>query len=136
MAWGRKTHEIFRRPAVADMPEVRGFVLTSNRAFQVEKGWTLATSPEETITLATHAGTTELLVVGGAKVNAAFAQRHLIDRVVLDIESVLIGEGIPLFASSDFDLPLRLRTIKTLSSTVIQLHYDVIASAGNESAGR
>jgi dihydrofolate reductase len=83
VAWGRETHEIFRRQAVADMPDVRGFVLTSNRAFQVEKGWTLATSPEETITLATQADAKELLVVGGAKVNAAFARGHLIVRVVL-----------------------------------------------------
>jgi riboflavin biosynthesis pyrimidine reductase len=67
-------------------------------------------------------------VVGGPTVNTAFAQRHLLDRVVLDIEAVVIGEGLPLFAVSTFDVPLRFREIKTLSPNVIQLHYDVISS--------
>lgn len=126
VAWGRKTHEKFRRVAVADIPGVRGFVLTSNRAFQDESGWQVATSPEETVAMAAQAGVRELLVVGGASVNAAFAQQRLVDRVVLNIESVLIGQGIPLFASGVFDLQLHLREIRTLSPTVRQMHYDVL----------
>lgn len=125
LAWGRKTHDIFRQSALAAMPDVLGFVLTSNPAYSVEKGWSVATSPEETIALAQQRGTKELLIVGGARVNAAFAERDLIDRIILDVESVIVGEGIPLCAPSSFDLPLRLRDIKTLSPTVIQLHYDV-----------
>ena len=125
MVWGRRTHEMYGGQAIADLQGVRGFVLTSNRKFRVEVGWRVATTPKEAVKLAAEAGSKGLAVVGGSSVNAAFAQAGLIDKVVLNVESVLIGEGIPLFAPTKFDIHLELREIKKLTSTVIQIRYDV-----------
>ena len=125
MVWGRKTHEMYRRQAVASMPGVHGFVLTSNGRFKVEEGWNVAASPEEAAALAAKAGAKELVVAGGATVNTSFARSGLVDRIVLNVESLLIGEGIPLFSPAKFDMHLQFRESRKLTPTVIQLHYDV-----------
>lgn len=125
MIWGSRTDEMYGGSAIAGLEGVHCFVLSSNRKFKLEDGWRVATTPKEAVELAAEAGAKELAVVGGASVNAAFASAGLIDRVELDVESVLIGEEVPLFTPAEFDIHLQLRDIKKLTPTVIQLHYDV-----------
>ena len=38
-----------------------------------------------------------VVVTGGSKMNSSFAKSGLIDEVILNVEPVIIGEGIPLF---------------------------------------
>jgi len=45
----------------------------------------------------------------------------------IDIEPLILGRGIPLFADGDFEARLKLLGLKTLTNhQTIQLHYKVI----------
>ena len=125
VVWGRVTHEGTSRTGFGRIPGIHRFVLTSNREYSVESGWTVVTTPEEAVKLAAEAGVQELIVAGGAIVNTAFARAGLLDRVVLDVAATVMGEGIPLFAPAKIDLDLHLREVKYPVPTVVQLHYDV-----------
>ena len=84
--------------------------------------YTQATSPQEVIRLLTGKVDT-ILLVGGSDINAAFARLDLIDEVALTVVPHVIGEGIPLFKPSKFDLPLRFETVENLSEGRIRLRY-------------
>ncbi len=124
MVWGRRTHEKYVGP-LTTMTGIQKIVLTSNREFEVPEGWQLAASPEEAFALAAEAGSKELLVAGGAVVNTAFARAGLLDRAVIDVAPVVIGEGLPIFETAKFDLHLELQDVKRPKPGVVQLHYDV-----------
>ena len=128
MLWGRRTHEVVRAWGAAtlhDLHGVRGIVLTSNQKFRVDEGWEVATSPEEILMRLEKDKVNELLVVGGPAINTAFASGGFIDELILNVESVVVGQGLLLFSPAEFTLPLDLRSVTKLTSTVIQLHYIV-----------
>lgn len=51
----------------------------------------------------------------------------LIDEIYIDIEPLILGRGIPLFAVGDFAPRLTLLEIKPLSNRqTVQLHYQVL----------
>jgi riboflavin biosynthesis pyrimidine reductase len=72
------------------------------------------------------------LLVGGGALNAAFAAANLIDEVVLTVEPYLIAKGITLFASSDFDMKLRLTGVETLSGGRLRVSYLVDKTTSTE----
>jgi len=39
----------------------------------------------------------EVIVAGGGMLNASFIADNLVDEICLDIEPIILGEGIPLF---------------------------------------
>lgn len=58
----------------------------------------------------------EMLLVGGAKVYSSFIQEGLIDEIYLTVEPVIFGDGKKLFDQLDFEVKLKLQTIKKLNS--------------------
>ena len=117
---------MYGQPAIASLRGVHCFVLTSNRKFEPGGSWKVAATPNAAMDMAAASGAKELVVSGGSTVNAAFATSGLVDRVILNVESVLIGRGIPLFPPGDFDVQLQFRDVKKLTSTVVRLYYDVV----------
>jgi len=67
-----------------------------------------------------------VVLTGGSTNNAAFAKQKLIDELLLDVQSIIIGKGISLFAPDDFQLSLKLLEVKKIDSKIIQLHYKVV----------
>lgn len=131
MIWGRTTHDRVRawEGALSDLDGVNGVVLTRDTNYSVEPSWTTATSPEAALEALARLGAVETLVVGGQTVNTAFAAAGLLDELVLFIESVAIGHGIPLFASEEMpDLTLHLVDVARPTETVLQLRYEVTAN--------
>ena len=86
----------------------------------------MASSPVDAVAQARQVGVKELHVTGGSSVNSAFARAGLLDRVIINVESIMVGQGIPLIKPAGFDLHLRLRDMKKLTPTVIQLSYGVL----------
>lgn len=128
LLWGRKTHEIVRTYGEEFIQELDGItriVISSDSHLKLEPGWHVASSPQEAETLLAAADQEQALLVGGARLNTAFAQAGLIDQVIINLESVIVGCGIPLFAPEAFDLPLQLLEIKHVRDEIIQLHYRV-----------
>lgn len=64
-------------------------------------------------------------LVGGGELISAFIGEKLVDEMIVTIAPVLLGDGIPLFKSNDFQTLLRLKSINRYNQFV-ELHYDVI----------
>ena len=67
----------------------------------------MASSPVDAVAQARQVGVKELHVTGGSSVNSAFARAGLLDRVIINVESIMVGQGIPLIKPAGFDLHLR-----------------------------
>ena len=89
------------------------------------KGFEIADSPQMAIEKLSGEGFKKLLISGGATINSLFAKSNLIDEVVLIIEPVIIGEGIPLFRADKFDLSLSYVSSEELEDGRIKIKYRV-----------
>lgn len=67
----------------------------------------------------------QVLISGGSQINSLFMKAGLIDEIYLDIEPIILGKGIKLFADAEFEAKLKLIGIKKLSKDEVQLHYKV-----------
>ncbi len=70
----------------------------------------------------------ELIVCGGGEINGMFASAGLVDEIVVGIQPVVLGEGIPLFGSYKPRLNLELVSVNQDVEGVVQNHYRVIHS--------
>lgn len=77
--------------------------------------------PEEVMALKALPGGD--MVVGGAKIGAAFLRQGLVDEFRVYVHPVLIGRGKPLFQPSDAKVELRLAETRTFGNGVVLLRY-------------
>ncbi len=127
--WGRKTHEAVSgweeryHQSIKDALKV---IVSSDSNFKIEKeDYLVVRSPEEALNVLSEKGFTEAFLSGGSTINSSFAKLGLIDEVIVNIEAILIGKGIPVFSQEDFDLDLELQEVKQLDNEIVQLHYKV-----------
>lgn len=125
---GRKTYEV-----LSEQPEFEEFVNGGVRIVVVSRrdnvnlksgAHNLAHSPKEALLILKDSS--EVVIAGGGKLNAAFMKAGLVDEIFLDIEPAALGQGIPLFDGEDFEVSLELIDQKMLSPHEIQLHYKVL----------
>jgi dihydrofolate reductase len=64
-------------------------------------------------------------MMGGAAIIASFLDEDAIDEFIIHVIPTLIGEGIPLIAPSQRNVPLRLISCRSFSDGVVRLHYAV-----------
>lgn len=125
--WGRKTYEAVMKwegNYLNDLKNVEKIVV-SHSPIQLKEGFTAATSPEEALEKLKKKGLSEAIITGGATLNSEFAKRGLINEVILDVNSVIVGEGIPLFSPADFLMKLKLVEATKISDSVFELKYKV-----------
>ncbi len=67
----------------------------------------------------------KVLITGGAKINSAFAKANLLDEIILNVEPVLVGRGIPLFAPQDFEIKMKLIFTEKTESGIVFLKYEI-----------
>lgn len=63
-------------------------------------------------------------IVGGGDLLHTFLKENLVDELILTIAPKIIGEGIPLFKESNYQLDLCLKGTRTFNQFV-ELHYIV-----------
>lgn len=63
-------------------------------------------------------------IVGGGEVLHTFLKEKLVDELILTVAPKIIGAGIPLFKSGDYQLDLLLKGTRTFNQFV-ELHYTV-----------
>lgn len=131
MIIGRRTYEIMVKNGDFDKPDlnnVRTVVVTSDARLRVHdpRSVLVAASPRKAIDILRKQGFRNLMVCGGGGLNASFMKDNLVDELFLDVEPILIGKGIKLFAEQGFEAGLRLVGAKKLSKNEIQLHYTTI----------
>lgn len=100
-------------------------IITRNEQFQAPNGYIVLHSPEEAVQYLEDAGAKTLFLIGGGKLNAAFAKRRLITTIQLTVTPYIIGKGRPFLAFDDFEFGLTLVEVKKLSLNRIRLVYQV-----------
>lgn len=127
LIWGRKTYEAvssWPENYLNDLKDVKKIIISRSN-IKLNKGFELASSPEEALQIFDQSGFSEVVVSGGATVNAEFASRNLIDEVRINLNPAFLGEGISLFAEEHFSFPLELVDFKRKEQGIVGLHYRV-----------
>jgi dihydrofolate reductase len=99
-------------------------VILSRSALQAE-GISVAASPQEALQHLDQKGFDTALVGGGAQLDSSFLAQGLVDEIYLNVEPVIVNNGIMLFMAEDFEVSLQLIDTAKLSDDIIQLHYRV-----------
>ncbi|MCC6290593.1 dihydrofolate reductase [Candidatus Nomurabacteria bacterium] len=126
---GRKTYEAVKKwdedYNFDDLIGVERIVISQDRDFKLPEGYILANSPTDALAKLAGKGFKKALVAGGASINSAFIQANLLDEIILNLEPVFIGRGIPLFAPSDFEIKTELISVDKSQRGIITLRYNV-----------
>ncbi|MDP3726881.1 MAG: dihydrofolate reductase family protein, partial [bacterium] len=124
---GKRTYEIMRGENEFEKLGHPFTVVVSNSPENKDGAKiTFVSYPKEAVEVLRQRGFDEVVVGGGSTLNAGFIKEGLIDEIYLDIEPVVFGKGIRLFAESDFESKLQLLETKKISDNSIQLHYKVL----------
>lgn len=126
--WGRKTYDAvikWEGDYLNDLKDVKK-IIVSHTPIELKAGFALADSPERALAILNEGGFKEAIITGGSTLNSEFAKRGLIDEVILDVNAVILGTGIPVFAPEDFELKLKLTESVKVSDSVFELKYEVI----------
>jgi len=126
---GRKTYEAVRKwdggYNFDDLKEVEKIIISQDQDFKLDEGYTLARSPANALAKLSQKGYEKALVTGGANINSAFAKANLLDEIILNVEPVFVGKGIPLFAPQDFELKANLISSEKSKTGIVTLKYSV-----------
>lgn len=132
MIIGRRTYEIMLRNDefnISNLNEIKTAVVAQEEeSVKIHNPQFVfrAKSPKEAIDVLCAQGFETIMVCGGGGLNASFMKENLIDEIYLDVEPIVFGKGIRLFAEADFEANLELIETKKLSPNEIQLHYRVL----------
>lgn len=127
---GRNTYLAASKSGYFPFPDALNIVVSHQ---QIENKWgdkVLITdkSPKEIRTILEQKGFTTSFLAGGGELNSSFVKERLIDEIYLDVEPLVFGRGIKVFAEADFELGLELLETKKLNQNTVQLHYKVLKS--------
>ncbi|KKR80214.1 MAG: Bifunctional deaminase-reductase domain protein [Candidatus Daviesbacteria bacterium GW2011_GWA1_41_61] len=125
--WGRKTYEAVIKWEGDYLTELEGVkkIIVSTSNLDLKNGFTLANSPEQALETLESEGFNEAIITGGSTLNSEFAKRGLINEVIFDVNPSILGEGIPVFSLSDFELKLELMKVEKIDDGIVELHYRV-----------
>ncbi len=127
--WGRKTYEAVKKwegDYLKELKSVKKIIISTDSTLALDPEFTLATSPQDALSKLEAKGKQEALVTGGPTINSEFIKAGLVDEMILTVEPKLMGQGIPLFSPSDFELKLKLINIENLTPNHIALRYKVM----------
>lgn len=124
---GRRTYEISLADGTFPYKNRLNVIMTNQ---SIKNRWSdkvifMDKSPKEVLRFLERMGFKTAFVGGGGTVNASFMKENLIDEIYLDVEPIVLGKGIKLFADKKFETKLKLIGTKKLSKNEIQLHYSV-----------
>ena len=101
-------------------------IVTKSPKFKSRSKSVVANSPSAAIKILKSEGFKVAFMSGGSKVATSFIQQGLIDEIWIDIEPLVLGNGIPTFQVSKLKVKLRMIMTKRISKNTIQLRYKVL----------
>jgi dihydrofolate reductase len=123
MIMGSTTFDIIGRV----LPGRKTVVMTRNPERRSDRDDLVFTAlpPEQILADLASQGYKEAVVAGGAKINQIFAQKGLIDELIVTISPYAFGKGISIFSDA-VDLTLSLKQVRQLDDNTICIRYRVI----------
>lgn len=125
--FGRRTYEAIKSwnddIGFDDLMGVTKIILSNDVNMEVGPEFVVLPSPEEAMHFLAESGFENAFVCGGSLVNTAFLKAHLIHKIILNIEPVLIGEGKRVFADDDFLEKLTFVSKEERENGIVTLTY-------------
>lgn len=122
---GRRTYHILTKQSeFSELKNIKLIAVSEKYFATIAPNHFVAHSPKEALELLKKYE--DVIVAGGGTLNASFLTDNLVDEIYLDIEPILIGEGIPIFKGKDFEHKLQFIGQKKITDNEIQLHYKVL----------
>lgn len=123
---GSHTYEFALKLGQWPSPDKLSWVFTRRDLRILHPSITLtAQSPREVVELLASRGLRRAWLMGGGKLAASFHADQLISRYIISVFPILLGSGIPLFASTaPLEDLLRLIAAKPFPSGIVQLTYE------------
>ncbi len=78
------------------------------------------------------AGDKNIWIVGGGDLAGQFYDAGLLDEIIVQIGSVTLGAGKPLFPRQATHPPFRLQSVRQIGAGFAELHYEVSRAARQE----
>ncbi len=111
---GRKTYEVSKHLMQHKKGKLRIILTSHPERYQYQtipdQLEFVSESPQKLVKKLSKCGFTQALLVGGARTNAAFLRKSLVDELWLTIEPLIFKTGIPVFAEN-----LNIKTVTLLS---------------------
>jgi dihydrofolate reductase len=126
--YGRKTYETvcsWGEEYLVPLKNVTKIVLSKSEVV-LKHGFIQAKSLEEAVALLKVKGFDLVIMAGGSTLNREFAKARLIDEIILLVNPMVLGQGIPLFAPTQLNIKLELIKMNIFSDNFVKLHYKVI----------
>ncbi|MDP2217745.1 MAG: dihydrofolate reductase family protein [Methanolobus sp.] len=107
-------------------PEQTSYVFTHKKDHADERN--IKFTDEDIISLVEKLQTEttgDIWIMGGSDLINQFLRKGLVDEIVIGIQPIILGEGIPLFTQPD-EIRLELTKVSSYDKGMIQVHYNVI----------
>ncbi|MBS3051518.1 MAG: dihydrofolate reductase [Candidatus Aenigmarchaeota archaeon] len=122
---GRRTYEIMKKSGEFKRVGNPFTVVVTSQSIKSDGNCVFAISPEKAVSIMEERKIKNAVLGGGASLNASFMKSGLVGEIILDVEPMIFGKGIKLFAEENFESYLSLVGIRNLSKNTIQLRYKV-----------
>lgn len=123
---GRRTYEIMNKNSEFKRLGNPFTIVLTGQPIKASKNFIFVSSPQKAVDTLHERKIRRAILGGGSKTNSEFLKSDLIDEIILDVEPMIFGNGIKLFAEDIFESRLALIKIRKLSKDEVQLHYKVI----------
>lgn len=125
---GRKTYEAVQKWPDYNFNNIDAklkIVISSDKGLKLNSPFSLADSPKNAIKKAADANFKSAILAGGSMINSAFMAENLINEVIVNIEPVILGGGIPIFGEKEFEKRLSLIETVKITNDILQVRYIV-----------
>lgn len=124
--WGRTAFGLGYMEKVFPVKNCLNIVLsrTASKADYPEQNVFVFRSPKKALSFLKKHKLHTAVIAGGSSIYSEFLSQNLVDEILVDIQPVILGEGIP-FLSGKFEKRLQLKKSKKFSNSEMQLLYKV-----------
>ncbi|MDJ0740623.1 MAG: dihydrofolate reductase family protein [Gammaproteobacteria bacterium] len=132
---GRSSYEQLKGDDTASLLHPAHKIVLSSRDIDPgEASWRHARSPAEALEILEKAGVEEAMIGGGRAVAHAFMRERLVDNIVIDLQPVAFGVGIPMFGDALDMTRLKLLGSQALNDDALRLRYQVLRDGAGQQA--
>ena len=103
--------------------EKRNYVCTTGEPEEREEATLTDRDPVELVRELKRQEGRDIWLVGGGRLNATLLEADLIDRMIITVVPVVLGDGIKLFEGSSKELPWELTEADAYDNGFLQLTY-------------